>query len=667
MIGKILGGRYEILEKIGEGGMAIVYKAKCNLLNRYVAIKVLKDEFINDENFIRKFKRESQAAASLSHPNILGIYDVGTEDIDGKKVPYIVMEYIKGRTLKDIIREKGKLTVDETIFYSIQIAEALKDAHSNHIVHRDIKPQNIMITDDNRVKVTDFGIARAATASTLTTTSSVLGSVHYFSPEQARGGYTDETSDIYSLGIVMYEMVTGKLPYNGETPISIALKHIQDDIISPRDINSSISIQLESIILKCVQKRQSDRYPNISTLIKDLKDFKSLGKNTNMVDNMDNESPTILIPTINPEEEAKNNKVNNKPNNKPNKKTDKKNDGGTKVVLSAILLAFLLVSGMFFGYFKLKELLMVKEVAVPNIVGMEEEQAKEEIEELGLKFSIKSREKSEEYAAGEIIWQSIEPSTKVKEGYTIEVIISEGKDLVRVPSLINKSLEEAERLLEEKGLLIEITYRNSDTTPEGYIIKQEPEPFTSLESGSKVNVIVSQGEEVKKVIMINVKGLNIIDAQNRILSAGLEIGNVVPQPSDSVEKDIVIWQEYEQGTELETKTSVDLYVSTGPEKKPDTNKPGDNNSNGGGNNGSNNGTGNGANKEEKTITMEIPISSDGEEIEVKLVRKQNGKTEEIYKGNHSGNITLSIKGQIGAQIDVYFDGVHQPELTKKIK
>ena len=231
MIGMTLGNRYEIVEKIGSGGMAIVYKAKCRLLDRYVAIKILKEEFTEDDDFIRKFRRESQAAASLSHPNIMNIYDVGSVENEKNKIHYIVMEYIKGKTLKEVITEKGKLSTDETVSFSKQIAEALSHAHKNHIIHRDIKPHNIMITEDNRLKVTDFGIARAVTSSTITTTSSVLGSVHYFSPEQARGGYTDEKSDIYSLGIVMYEMLTGKVPFDGDTPIGVALKHVQEEMI----------------------------------------------------------------------------------------------------------------------------------------------------------------------------------------------------------------------------------------------------------------------------------------------------------------------------------------------------------------------------------------------------------------------------------------------------
>ena len=245
MIGKILGNRYEIVEKIGGGGMALVYKAKCKLLNRYVAIKILRSEFINDEEFINKFRRESQAAASLSHPNIVNIYDVGVED----NIYYIVMEYIKGNTLKQLIREKGKLDANEALDIAIKIADALHHAHENHIVHRDIKPHNILVTEDGRVKVTDFGIARAATTSTVTNTSNVIGSVHYFSPEQARGGYTDENSDIYSLGVVMYEMVTGRLPFEGDSPITVALKHIQEDIELPTSIESSVPKSVESIIL----------------------------------------------------------------------------------------------------------------------------------------------------------------------------------------------------------------------------------------------------------------------------------------------------------------------------------------------------------------------------------------------------------------------------------
>lgn len=298
MIGKVLNNRYEIIEKIGEGGMAEVYKAKCRVLNRFVAIKILKNEFIDDETFASKFKREAQAAASLSHPNIVNIYDVGNINNKDGNTPYIVMEYIKGKTLKEIIIDKGKLSSKETIFYSLQMSEAIEHAHSNKIVHRDIKPHNIMINDNNRVKVTDFGIARAVTSSTVTIGSDALGSVHYISPEQARGGYTDEKSDIYSMGIVMYEMVTGKLPFNADTAVAVALKHIQEKIVSPREIESSIPKDLESIILKCVSKNQSERYQNMSEVMIDLEKINLLQAPLLAQDNNLEDSPTMVIPVI---------------------------------------------------------------------------------------------------------------------------------------------------------------------------------------------------------------------------------------------------------------------------------------------------------------------------------------------------------------------------------
>jgi len=565
MIGLTLGDRYEILEEVGQGGMATVYKAKCKLLNRYVAIKILKEEFIDDKNFMKKFKRESQAAASLSHPNILNVYDVGAETINEKNIPYIVMEFIEGKTLKQIIVERGRLTVDETIYYSRQIAEAIKHAHINNVIHRDIKPQNIMITKDNRVKVTDFGIARAASSSTLTVSSNVLGSVHYFSPEQARGGYTDETSDIYSLGITMYEMVTGKLPFTGENLVSVALKHVQEEAVSPRELNKDIPSQLEAIILKCIQKNQGDRYPSLSALITDLKGIELFGVDI-PEDNLNDESPTRIIPT-----EEIDNLVEN--SEEPLGKKKKK-DNNMKVTLLAIGLAFLLVSTLFFGYFRLKGLFKVEEVTVPFILGMEEEEARQEIEDLGLEFKVVGLVKSEEFEPGQVASQSVEAGTKVRKGFTIEVTISEGQDMVRVPSLINKSLEEAQADLAELGLSIgTVSYRPSDVTPKDLIIKQEPEANTYLEPGSKINVIISEGEEIRKVIMPRLIGQNIIDAKNALLSLDLTIGDVIEQYSDSVETDKVIWQSIESGTELETKTKVDLYVSKGPEKKPDEQEP----------------------------------------------------------------------------------------------
>ncbi len=644
MIGSMLGNRYEIIEKVGEGGMALVYKAKCHLLNRFVAIKVLRDEFTEDEDFIRKFRRESQAAASLSHPNILNIYDVGVEELEGKKVYYIVMELINGKTLKELIKSKGKLSPSETVEYSIQIAEALKHAHRNHIVHRDIKPHNMMITEDNRIKVTDFGIARAVTSSTVTTTSNVLGSVHYFSPEQARGGYTDEKSDIYSLGIVMYEMITGKVPYDGDSPISVALKHIQSEIVAPSDLDSTIPSNLESIILKCIQKRQSDRYANVTDLIQDLRALKSFGSLP--VNDTEVDSATRIIPVLDIKEDEQVEKPNQRKQNKSvNNKEAKKKEGGGFVVFLGILLAFLLATGIFFGYARFKDFLAVEEVKMINIVGMQEEQAKEELENLGLKLNVTDRVKSSEYGSGEIMYQSVEADTNVKSGFTIDVTVSTGEDLTSVPLVINKTLEEAEAMIKAADLQVgQIDPEFHESIPKGSVIRQDPEALTDKVPGSRVNLVVSEGPEVKAVIMPDLRNSTIVEAKNAIVELGLVVGDVTPQPSDSVAKDKVIWQSYEKGTELETGTAVDLYISSGP---TETNKP---------------------NPEEEpkdrivmtTITLEP--NYDKAETQIKVIRNQDGETTVVHNKIHKaedGIIVLTFESKVGATFDILRDGTYE--------
>lgn len=649
MIGRVLGNRYEIIEQIGEGGMAIVYKAKCHLLNRFVAVKVLRDEFTNDDEFIRKFRRESQAAASLSHPNILNIYDVGNEKIDDKDIHYIVMEFIDGSTLKELIKSKGMLTSYEIINYSLQIAEALQHAHRNHIVHRDIKPHNIMITEDNRVKVTDFGIARAVTSSTVTTSSNVLGSVHYFSPEQARGGYTDEKSDIYSLGIVMYEMATGKVPYDGESPISVALKHIQGEMIPPREVEPTVPVNIENIILKCIQKRQSDRYNNISELIRDLKSIRGLDITTKIDNAMD--SATRVIPAINIEEDdelevkPKKRKI-TKNEDKKNKK--KKNDGGGLVVLMGILLAFVLATILFVGYSKLKDYISVDEIIVPDIIGMQEELAKEKIEGLNLVFNVTDRVKSNEYEAGEVMYQSVDPETSVKAGYPINVTISEGADLVTVPLVVNKNLNDADALLKEAGLNVgTVDPEFSDSVPKGIIIRQDPDALSSIAPGSRVNLIISEGPEVINVKMPDVVKKSISEARNAITGLDLVVGEVTPQPSDSIEKDFVIWQSYEPGTELETGTTVDLYISSGPAETPIV-IPGE------------------GDDEEVPTTLTMSPLADREETEMIIYRIQDGVTETVYNKKHKasdGDFVITLYSKVGARFDIYYDGVFQGDRT----
>lgn len=646
MIGKVLGDRYEVIEQIGGGGMALVYKAKCLLLDRFVAIKVLKDEFINDEEFIRKFRRESQAAASLSHPNIVNIYDVGVENDGDKQIHYIVMEYINGKTLKEIIKEKGKLSIDNALDYSYQIADALEHAHKNHIVHRDIKPHNIMITNDNRVKVTDFGIARAATSSTVTTTSNVLGSVHYFSPEQARGGYTDEKSDIYSLGIVMYEMVTGKLPYNGESPITVALKHVQEDIIPPRELDPKIPIGFERIILKSVQKRQSDRYSNVTDLKKDLNKVKVNSENISLEDTSNFDSHTKIIPIVDIED------VDNMKSQK-NTKKKKNSDGTLKVVIFGILLAFLLAGTFFLGYLKIKNFFVSEEVIVPNVIGLQESEAKTKIEEKGLKFAVKARVKNSKFKAGEVISQEVGENTKVKKGFPIEVTISEGDNLVKVPSVVNRDLVDAEELIKDADLKVDVKYEYSDTIPENVVIRQEPEGGSGAEPKTRITLIVSQGEEIKHVVIEKLVGLKIEEAIKKIEDLDLIVGQISPQPSEGIEKDRVTWQEYEPGTELETKTSVDLYISSGESEDISNGNEGDNNEDAQGN-------------VETPITFTLTPFQDREETRIKIIRVQDGVSTEVYNMKHKAGkeVIITLQGKKGALFEVYFDDEHQGTIPK---
>ena len=650
MIGKVLGGRYEILEQIGGGGMALVYKAKCQLLDRLVAVKILKDEFVDDEEFVRKFKRESQAAASLSHPNMVNIYDVGVEKQENREIHYIVMEYIKGGTLKELIRKKGKLSIEETLNYSNQIAYALQDAHRNNIVHRDIKPQNIMLTEDNRVKVTDFGIARASTSSTVTTTSEALGSVHYFSPEQARGGYTDEKSDIYSLGIVMYEMATGHLPYEGESPITVALKHFQEEMIPPRELNDKIPISLEKVILKAVQKRQSDRYANITEMIKDLNNVQNNLDPVMVDDFSDTDSHTRVIPAVNVEDDYG--------MKKGKKKKSGKKDNGMRNIFLGILLAFLVTAGSFYGAFRVKEFLSgSEEIEMINIVGMDEDEAREAVEKIGLKFEVRARVKNTEFGPGKVVSSDPKEGTKLKAGFPIQVTLSEGDELVQVPSLINKTLEEAEEILMEKGLVIgRVDYDWSDTVPADLVKEQIPGSFSEVEPGSRISLIISQGEETKTVLMPMITGWKLTEAKNEILRMGLKIGDVKEEPSNDVEKGVVTWQSYLSGTELENNTAVDLIYSGGPsqveeEEEPEENEETPENT-----------------SKEKSFTFTVTPLQEQEETKIKVIRIQDGAAEVVYNKTHNvneGEVTITTSGKLGCKFEVYYDDVLKTTLTNQ--
>jgi serine/threonine protein kinase len=466
MIGKVLGNRYEIVEKIGSGGMSIVYKARCGLLNRFVAVKVLRPEFTSDENFVKKFRQESQAAASLSHQNIVSIYDVGIDD----DIHYIVMEYIEGRTLKQIIREKGRLNPAQAADIAQQICKALVHAHKNHIVHRDIKPHNILVTKDGTAKVTDFGIARAVTSSTVTNTGSVIGSVHYFSPEQARGGYIDEKSDLYSLGIVLYEMVTGRVPFEGESPISIALKHIQESVTPPAEIIDGVPAGLEQIIMKAIQKDPGSRYETAGQMLDDLNAF--IKNNDILFETKgfeDKESPTIIMPAVNKGGTENRGNKTNKAREKNSRQKNKK-----AIIAIALIIMALIVVG-YGGSILVKKLLFVDVVEVPDIIGKTQEEAEAELKKVGLKMEIRDRKNNAEFPAGTIISQHPLGGTENKVTNPVLVILSLGPEKTEVPYLINLSAAEAQAKLQQRGLVDgEITTRPSETVTVGVVMDQSP-------------------------------------------------------------------------------------------------------------------------------------------------------------------------------------------------
>ncbi|MEN1759489.1 Stk1 family PASTA domain-containing Ser/Thr kinase [Anoxynatronum sibiricum] len=556
MIGRMLGNRYEIIEKIGGGGMAVVYKAKCHLLNRYVAIKILRHEYIHDKDLVSKFKRESQAVASLSHPNIVNVYDVGEID----DLYYIVMELVSGKTLKKLIQEKGNLHQEEIIYFTKQIAMALQHAHENFVVHRDIKPQNILITEDHRAKVTDFGIALSASASTLTNTGSLVGSVHYFSPEQARGGYTDAKTDLYSLGIVMYEMATGKVPFEGESPITVALKHLQQDMELPSDVNPSISEGLEGIILKLTQKEQMARFQSAASLMDALSQLET--DPTYILEDIDeeyDESPTQITP------QTKGDEIRKMAAQKSNRR---KKTGKTRFILVTGVLTALVAALLFtFGLFYLSSLFGTTDdsIKMPELEGLSLEEARIELEALNLQHRIEYRFDSE-VAANTILAQNPTAGMSVRPNYPVELIVSTVEDAVEVPDVTYKTLDDARFALEDEGFVMaEPEYVFSDL-PKGTVVRQDPRAGSAHEEGGTVHLIISEGPEVALIPMPNVEGNTLENAKGILESFNLRIGEVLEEFSNEYVENMVIGQSIPAGREVAENTAITLTVSKGVEE-----------------------------------------------------------------------------------------------------
>lgn len=595
--GVVLGKRYEILGRVGSGGMADVYKGKDHKLNRFVAIKVLKSDYRSDEVFIKKFLSEAQAAAGLMHPNVVNVYDVGQD----RGLYYMVMELVEGITLKDYIEKKGRLSPKETVSISIQMVTGLQAAHNQHIVHRDIKPQNIIISKDGKVKVTDFGIARATT-STQTISTSVMGSVHYTSPEQARGGVVDQKSDIYSIGITMYEMVTGHVPFDGDSTVSVALKHLQEEISSPADEVPDLPYSLECIIMKCTQKNPAMRYHDCASLLLDLKrslvdpdgNFVVAGVRTgadtdrtvvmsteelnevqrrgyNDDDQYDDEDDDEYEGGYDDEDDDDEDRRyrDRGRRRKNNVNSDTKRIMKILMIVAGVVVALLILFlvGNAAGFFSGPGLVQNEQelVKVPDLRGMTEEEAGKELEGTGLGIKVENeRQPSNQYEEGEIMSQDPVPDTEVEKNSTITVVISSGEEakMVEVPDVVDQSEADAEKALQEAKLtVVHGEPQHSDEVEEGNVIYSDPEAGTEVEEGTEVTIVISLGEEQATVPDLRNKSAS--DAESALENAGLT-GSASEEYSDSVEAGRVISQSIAPGEKVGKGSTVSYVVSKGP-------------------------------------------------------------------------------------------------------
>lgn len=627
--GIFLGNRYEVLSKIGAGGMADVYKGKDTMLNRYVAIKVLKKEYREDENFVRKFRSEAQAAAGLLNPNVVNVYDVGED----RGLYYMVMELVEGITLKEYIERKGRLSHKEIISIAIQMCTGIGAAHAANIIHRDIKPQNVIISRDGKVKVTDFGIAKAVTSNTISTNA--MGSVHYTSPEQARGGFSDAKSDIYSIGITLYEMATGQVPFDGDSTVAVAMKHLQQEITPPSELVPDIPYSLEQIILKCTQKNGERRYPNTTQLIQDLKrslvdpdgdfvvipplgnadtviitddelddirsnyDGKGYGddyddddyeddgySNSGYGDDYDDDGYGDETGRIKKGYGDDYDDEDDYDDGDDRKKSRKKKGGEdinpgmrklTKILMAVVIVIILFIAifaiGKATGLFKGFDKGITAEedddkVKVPNVIGMTEEDAKETLNKKGLGCHV-SYEESEKYDKGVVCDQKTEAGKEVDKNTRIEIVVSSKKaeEEIKIPDVSGMDESEAQRTLEAKGLTVGTSqFVYSGQVAEGEVIETTPAAGTSVTADQEVIMKVSKGEE--KQAVPSVVGKSESEAQSAIKGAGLSV-SAKYEYSDDVEKGYVISQSPYGGNKVNAGTTVYIVVSKGqkPEDK----------------------------------------------------------------------------------------------------
>lgn len=664
----ILDDRYEIIEQIGVGGMAKVYKAKDKLLDRFVAIKILKEPYAEDDEFLKKFNNEAQSAAKLSHINIVNVFDIGQDLYNGQVIYYIVMEYVEGRTLKDYIVDEEKLSNHDIIDYSTQIAQALKTAHKAGIIHRDIKPQNILIDNYGLLKVTDFGIARVSSNATITYTSSILGTVHYISPEQAKGKIVDEKSDLYSLGAVMYEMATGKVPFDADNSVGIAVMHIQDQPVEPKELNPDLSDHLNHIIMKLLAKEPSERFLNANELINALDD------ENYYVEEADEITQTARIPIVVPKEKSyekvyydnqPEEEIEEEPeekeavyvsNSEPEEDSAKRKKD--KKIRPLFLVAIILLGAVYF----FKNRTDSKEVVeVPTVINLDKEQAFNELERRGLKANILSSEQSDEYEKGKVMSQDPTQNSKANRGSTVNLVISEGRE-VEVPDLSNKTISQAEEMLKEKGLKLGRTNSSkSDEVEKDLIINQNPSPNTKLQTGTEIDITVSTGSDkkVRTVEVPNLIGKSEQDARAIISQYALRLRDVNYANSNDVARGIVMNQSISSGTEVAKNSKIDFTVSLGAgetknDQDLDQDQSQDNNEDQKDDEDSSN--------DFRNVMLNVSITDPEDQFNVMVFNIVNGQRDQaiinqtMYSSDvHDGVLTLNVKARIGTNLEVIVD------------
>ena len=563
MIGRLLGKRYEVQERIGGGGFALVYKAMDTILHRPVAVKVLRQQFTTDDDFVRRFKREAQAAASLSHPNVVSIYDVGQED----DVYYIVMEYVDGQTLKEKIEAEAPLPVPVAVRITVQILDALEHAHFAKIIHRDIKPHNILLTRTGRVKVTDFGIARAVATTTLTHTGSVVGSAHYFSPEQARGGFTGEKSDLYSLGIVLYEMLTGRVPFEGDSPISVAIKHLQEEVVPVAQVNPDVPLELQEIISRALQKDQALRYQSAGDMTADLnrflKDF-SEGR-TQKID------PSAIQRPYFGEPEAVEAVVNGDPDLRDTVQLEDRQARAVRRVaegrrrgarraaswLVGLLIAFGVVALAYWGF---NRWLSVPTVTVPNVLGLQQVEAQDRLKAANLTFEVVATPPDSSHPAGEVILQDPDANTIVKQGRKILLSVSRGPEQKQVPDVRGKTLTDAQTALANAGFKTGRTETQDDPSyPADTVISQSLNPGQLYPTDTPVDLVVSTGKA--SVVMPSLIGQDLDQAKTTLDANKLQLGKVNPVSDPTFGANQVVKQDPLPNTSVTEGSPVDVWVN----------------------------------------------------------------------------------------------------------